>query len=60
MIDKETFTNPKSLYTYFSLMVDLYDAGKKPAEDLFNKYDDIVEKVEDEVKNYSEKLKCTY
>ncbi|MCF7561587.1 hypothetical protein L3X39_13145 [Sabulilitoribacter multivorans] len=55
-LDKETFTNPKSLYTYFSLMVDLYDAGKKPAEDLFNKYDDVVEKVEDEVKNYSEKL----
>lgn len=55
-LDKDTFTNPKSLYTYFSLMVDLYDAGKKPAKDLFNKYDDIVEKVEDEVKNYSEKL----
>jgi len=55
-LDKETFTNPKSLYTYFSLMVDLYDAGKKPAEDLFNKYDDVVEKVEDEVQNYSEKL----
>ncbi|GGZ83635.1 hypothetical protein [Algibacter mikhailovii] len=55
-MDKESFTNPKSLYTYFSLTVDLYDAGKIPAQDLFNKYDDIVEKVEDEVKNYSEKL----
>ena len=55
-LDKDTFTNPKSLYTYFSLMVDLYDAGKKPAKELFNKYDDIVEKVEDEVKNYSGKL----
>ncbi len=55
-LDKETFTSPKSLYTYFSLMVDLYDAKQKPAEDLFNKYDDVVEKVEDEVKNYSEKL----
>ncbi|MBP0905485.1 hypothetical protein ACFSKN_10220 [Mariniflexile gromovii] len=54
--DKATFTNPQSLYTYFSLMVDLFDAGKKTAEDLFNKYDDIVEKVEDEVKNYSESL----
>ncbi|MDG1730599.1 MAG: hypothetical protein P8K68_01365 [Algibacter sp.] len=54
--DKDTFTNPKSLYTYFSLMVDLYDAGKKPASDLFNKYDDVVEKVEEEVKNFSEKL----
>ena len=55
-LDKDTFTNPKSLYTYFSLMVDLYDAGKKPAEDLFNKYDDVVEKVEEEVENYSVKL----
>ena len=55
-MDKDSFTNPKSLYTYFSLMVDLYDEGKKPAKDLFNKYDDIVEKVEAEVKNYSEKL----
>ncbi|GAA3578380.1 tetratricopeptide repeat protein [Snuella lapsa] len=55
-LDKGTFTNPKSLYTYFSLMVDLYDAGKKPAKDLFNKYDDVVEKVEEEVKNYSGSL----
>ena len=54
--DKTTFTNPKSLYTYFSLMVDLYDAGAKPAQALFNKYDDVVEKVEDEIKNYSNKL----
>ncbi|TNJ41259.1 hypothetical protein KFZ70_01790 [Tamlana fucoidanivorans] len=55
-LDKKTFTNPKSLYTYFSLMVDLFDAGKKPASDLFNKYDDIFEKVEEEQKEYSEKL----
>lgn len=55
-LDKKTFTNPKSLYTYFWLMVDLFDAGKKSAKDLFNKYDDVVEKVEEEVKNYSEKL----
>ena len=55
-LDKETLQILKVLYTYFSLMVDLYDAGKKPAADLFNKYDDVVEKVEEEVKNYSEKL----
>ena len=55
-LDKATFTHPKSLYTYFSLMVDLYDAGKKPAQDLFNKYDDVAEKIEDEVKSYSGKL----
>jgi tetratricopeptide (TPR) repeat protein len=55
-LDKATFTNPKSLYTYFSLMVDLFDAKKKSDSDLFNKYDDVVEKVEDEVKNYSSKV----
>lgn len=55
-LDKATFTNPKSLYTYFSLMVDLFDAKKKTDSELFNKYDDVVEKVEDEVKNYSGKL----
>ena len=54
--DTKTFTNPKSLYTYFSLMVDLYDAGKKPAQALFNKYDDISEKIESEIKNYTQKL----
>ncbi|HMC00482.1 MAG TPA: hypothetical protein VKN14_05535, partial [Flavobacteriaceae bacterium] len=54
--DKKTFTNPKSLYTYFSLIVDLYDANKKSASELFNKYDDVAEKVNDEVKIYTEKL----
>ncbi len=56
VLDKATFTNPKSLYTYFSLMVDLYDAGKKTAADLFNKYDDVAEKIEEEIENYSLKL----
>ena len=28
--DPKTFTNPKSLYTYFSLVVDMYDAGNIP------------------------------
>ncbi len=54
--DQKTFTNPKSLYTYFSLMVDLYDAEKKTAQQLFNKYDDISEKIEFEIKNYTQKL----
>jgi tetratricopeptide (TPR) repeat protein len=54
--DEATFTNPKSLYTYYKLMVNLYDAGKKPAEELFTKYDEISEKVESEVKNYTKLL----
>jgi len=53
--DAKTFTNPKSLYTYFSLMVDLYDSSEKTAQELFSKYDDINEKIEFEVKNYTNK-----
>jgi len=53
--DSKTFTNPKSLYTYFSLMVDLYDSEVKTAQQLFSKYDDISEKIEFEVKNYTNK-----
>lgn len=53
--DAKTFTNPKSLYTYFSLVVDMYDAGKVPAQNLFNMYEVITEKVESEVKNYTNK-----
>ena len=55
-LDKESFNNPKSLYTYFSLMVDLFDDKKKTAAELFSKYDDVSEKVEGEVQNYSENL----
>jgi len=53
--DLETFTNPKSLYTYFSLMVGLYDSKLKSAQELFSKYDDISEKINIEVKNYTNK-----
>ena len=54
--DKTNFKKAKSLYTYFSLIVNLYDSKIKSAEDLFNKQDDIVEKIEIEIKNYSKKL----
>ena len=54
--DEATFKNPKSLYTYFKLMVNLYDDGKKPAEELFTKYDEVSEKIEAEVKHYTNLL----
>ncbi len=55
-LDRETFTNPKSLYTYFSLVVDLQDEGKKTLKEVFDKYDDVNEKIEEEIANYSVKL----
>ncbi|WP_353776958.1 tetratricopeptide repeat protein [Winogradskyella sp. 3972H.M.0a.05] len=54
--DKTTFTHPKSLYSYFSLSVHMYEEGKKPAAELFNTYDEVSEKIEVEIQNYSEKL----
>ncbi len=54
--DAATFKNPKSLYTYFKEMVVLYDAGQKPAEELFTKYDEISEKIEAEIKHYTNLL----
>jgi tetratricopeptide (TPR) repeat protein len=54
--DSKTFKNPKSLYTYLHLAVNLYDEEEKSASDLFKTYDDIIEKIEFERKNYSEKL----
>lgn len=56
MLDKETFTHPKGLYTYFSLMVNLFDEGKKSDSELFDTYDNVIEKIEVEIQNYSEKL----
>ena len=34
--DEDEFTSPKSLYTYFSLAVDLFNAGEKPIDDVMH------------------------
>ncbi|MFP4845154.1 hypothetical protein [Winogradskyella sp. PE311] len=47
--DVDHFTNAKGLYTYFSLAVDIYDAGAKTpadAQKMFDKYDDVIEVIE--------------
>ncbi|MBQ0734414.1 tetratricopeptide repeat protein [Aquimarina celericrescens] len=46
--DKDNFTGAKKLYTYFSLFVDLHDEGKRELQEVFDLYDDITEKIEDE------------
>ncbi len=46
--DKDNFKRPKKLYTYFSLFVDLHDEGKKELQGVFDLYDDITEKIENE------------
>jgi len=54
--DVKNFTNAKGLYTYFSLMVDLFDAGSKPAQQMFDKYDDVTEVIENIVGDNTLKL----
>lgn len=46
--DKVNFKRPKKLYTYFSLFVDLHGEGKKELQGVFDLYDDITEKIENE------------
>lgn len=54
--DRENFTNPKALYLYFSSLVDLHNAGKKDLQDVFDTYDDVTEKIEEENKQLTEQI----
>ncbi len=54
--DTENFTNPKALYIYFSSLVDLYNAGKKDLQDVFNVYDAVTDKIQVENQGITEKI----
>ena len=54
--DLNSFNNPVDLLTYFKLSVKLFDEKVKSPEDLFTKYDEISEKIESEVENYTKKI----
>lgn len=53
--DAKSFNNPKSLYTYFKLMVSLFDSKNKNFQSLIDLYSTITDKIEAEQKNYSGK-----
>ena len=46
--DRKNFKNPKALYLYFSSLVDLHNAGKKDLQEVFDVYDNVTEKIEEE------------
>ncbi len=46
--DKANIRNPKKVYTYFYLLVDLHGQGKKELQDVFDLYDEVIVKIEDE------------
>lgn len=52
----ENFTNPKGLYVYFSTIVDMHNANEVEVQAVFDKYDDVIDKINQEQDNYTEKL----
>ncbi len=52
--DRGNFKNPKALYLYFSSLVDLHEAGKKELQLVFDAYDDVTEKIEEENKKLTD------
>ncbi|WP_245962913.1 tetratricopeptide repeat protein [Ulvibacter antarcticus] len=54
--DPENFTSPKSIYTYFSLAVDLQSTGEMDVQNVFDLYDVVTEKIEKEESELAVKL----
>jgi len=46
--DRKNFKNPKALYLYFSSLVDLYKGGSKNLQEVFDLYDEVTVKIEEE------------
>ncbi|MCP9199655.1 tetratricopeptide repeat protein [Gramella sp. GC03-9] len=54
--DKDNFTSPKGLYAYFDLMVEMQDAGERSLQDVFENYDRVFAKIEEEENDAAENL----
>ena len=54
--DRASFTSARALYAYFSLLVDLQDEGKRTLDDVFQNYDEVISKVEEEENKMAEFL----
>ena len=54
--DQDHFKNPKALYLYFSSLVDLHEAGKKDLQSVFDTYDDVTEKIDEENKKLTDRI----
>lgn len=54
--DKNNFDSTRALYAYFEIFVKDYEAGKNgiTLQQVFDKYDDITEKLADQEKQYSD------
>ncbi len=54
--DKGNFSNPKALYLYFSLLVDLHKAGTKDLQEVFDTYDNVIEQIGVENKKLTDRI----
>jgi len=54
--DKDNFKSPKGLYAYFDLMAEMQDAGEKTLQDVFDSYDRVFTKIEEEENEAAENL----
>ena len=51
--DRANFKNPKALYLYFSSLVDLHGSGKKDLQEVFDVYDEVTAKIDEEIQGYN-------
>ena len=51
--DLENFKNPRALYIYFSSVVDMHEKKEVEVQTVFDKYDDISDKISKEIDNYT-------
>lgn len=51
--DVENFKSPRALYIYFSTVVDMHDAKEVEVQAVFDKYDDVSDKIGKETDNYT-------
>ncbi len=54
--DPSSFTSPKRIYAYFSLLVDLQDEGKRSLQDVFENYEEVITKIEEEENKMAENI----
>ena len=54
--DNPNFKNPKALYLYFSSLVDLHKAGSKDLQAVFDLYDEMTVKIEEENKKLTDRI----
>ncbi|MDO4228391.1 MAG: hypothetical protein Q4C98_01125 [Capnocytophaga sp.] len=52
--DKKNFKNEKALYLYFSELVSLHEKNEKSLQEVFDTYDNVSEKIQDEKNQLSE------